>query len=301
MTHFIIGASGVIGSALYDNLKSDGQDVVGSRMTQAGNPDLVPLDLRTADLSNFLSRVSGNDVVYLLAAYSNPSWIFEHKAAAAALNRDGTRRLVDGLRARMPHLIFMSSVEVFDGCNGRYVEGDQPNPLNYYGTLKFEIEQHLRASYPRATIVRTGWNVGVTPASRCVVRLTYETLLKPQARMATDNVFSIIDAKDTAEGLRRLAGADDVREIHFAADAKLHRDELATLICQSSRFGSRMDFIPCQFADIPYSEPRGRLNDLCNDLSKTRLHMQYHSAEGVIRRKVAILDSISHEPVATRL
>ena len=35
----------------------------------------------------------------------------------------------------------MSSVEVFDGTEGRYNEKHKPNPLNYYGKLKFDIEK----------------------------------------------------------------------------------------------------------------------------------------------------------------
>ena len=38
----------------------------------------------------------------------------------------------------------MSSVEVFDGSKGNYREGDHPNPINYYGELKYEVEEYLR-------------------------------------------------------------------------------------------------------------------------------------------------------------
>jgi dTDP-4-dehydrorhamnose reductase len=288
---YLIGASGVIGSALYGKLRAAGRRTVGTR-NAAGNPELLPLDLRRDDPAAFARQVRAQDTVYLLAAYSNPSWIHEHREEAIALNRDGTKRLIDALRPVQPHLVFMSSVEVFDGVKGAYAEGDAPHPLNFYGQLKFEIEQHLRASYPRSTIVRTGWNVGTDAASRCVVRLTYETLLKPGARMAEDNVFSIIDAADTAEGLLRLAGADDVRDIHFAADTPLHRTELAHLVQTHSRRGAEMGFVPCRFADIAYSEPRGRLNDLDNRYSKQRFGMSYRAMADVVRAKVTILDRI---------
>lgn len=289
-TRYLIGASGVIGSALFARLQASGHSVVGTRTAASGNPDMIPFDMRGDDVHAFASRVGSNDIVYLLAAYSNPSWIHANSAEAIALNRDGTRRLIDALRPRMPHLVFMSSVEVFDGRKGSYAEGDVPAPLNLYGVLKYEIEQHLRASYPRSTIVRTGWNVGTRAASRCVVKLTYETLLKPNARMADDNVFSIIDAEDTAEGLMRLAGADDLREIHFAADQPLIRTQLAKMVCDFSVRRAGMVYDLCKFADIPYSEPRGRLNDLDNRLSRQRLGMDYRMVEDIVRSKVAILD-----------
>jgi len=292
MTCYVVGASGLIGTALFNKLRAAGRRVIGTRNAPALNSAFVALDLRRDDLSSFVYSIKSSDTVYLLAAYSNPSWIHEHREEAVALNRDGVRRLIDAILPVQPHLIFMSSVEVFDGIKGAYSEEDSPCPLNFYGELKYEIEQYIRSTYPRSTIVRTGWNIGSNIASRCVVRLTYESLLKPGAKMADDNVFTIIDANDTAEGLMRLSGADDVRKIHFAADMPLLRTNLARLVQKHSLRGAEMDFSPCRFADIPYTEPRGRLNDLKNCYSKLRLGMDYLSAEEVVRGKVALLDAI---------
>jgi dTDP-4-dehydrorhamnose reductase len=291
MTCYVIGASGLIGGALAAKLRAAGRRVISTRNASASNPEHVSLDLRCDDLSSFVYSIKSSDTVYLLAAYSNPSWIHENREEAVALNRDGTKRLIDALLPVQPHLIFMSSVEVFDGKKGDYSEEDAPYPLNFYGELKYETEQYLGAIYPRSTIVRTGWNIGSNLGSRCVVRLTYESLLKTGAKMADDNVFSIIDAADTAEGLMRLSGADDVRKIHFAADMPLLRTHLADLIKKHSLRGAEMSFAPCRFANIVYSEPRGRLNDLKNHYSKLRLGMDYRSAEEVVRAKVILLDA----------
>ena len=201
-------------------------------------------------------------------------------------------RFIDCLRKVQPHLVFMSSVEVFDGKDGGYSEGAKPNPLNLYGKLKLEVEDHLRTTYPRSTIVRTGWNVGMDSSSRCVVRLTYESLLKSDARMANDNVFSIIDASDTATGLARLIGADDVSEIHFAADSPLIRTELAELVKAHSVRGPEMNYTHCKFSDIQYTEPRGRLNDLDNSFAMTRLGLSFRAVRDVVRQKVGILDQL---------
>jgi dTDP-4-dehydrorhamnose reductase len=288
---FVIGASGVIGSSLYRKLRNAGRVTVGTRNTHLNNfNNLIPLDLRYDDLKNFTSNIGPYDTVYLMAAYSNPSWIFEHQNEAIALNWHGTQRLIDSLHKIKPHLVFMSSVEVFDGLKGRYVEGDTPNPINFYGHLKFKIEQYLRETYPRFTIVRTGWNVGDEANTRCVVRLTYESLLRPGARMADDNIFSLIDAEDTAEGLFRLSGVDEVHEIHFAADLPLRRTELANLIMNFSLRGSEMSFTKCKFSEITYTEKRGRINDLNNEMSKVFLNMNYKSTYDVVLKKVKILD-----------
>jgi dTDP-4-dehydrorhamnose reductase len=291
MVCYVIGASGLIGSALVAKLRGVGVSVVGTCNVSANDPEHVPLDLRCDNLSAFVGSIKSSDTVYLLAAYSNPSWIHENREEAIALNRDGTKRLIDALRPVQPHLVFMSSVEVFDGVTGAYDEESVPHPLNFYGEMKYEIENYLTSNYLRSTIVRTGWNIGSNIASRCVVRLTYESLLKRDARMATDNVFSIIDAFDTAEGLMRLSGADDVRKIHLAADMPLLRIDLARLVQKYSIRGKEMVYTQCRFSDITYSEPRGQLNDLDNRYSKLRLGMRYINVEEVVRAKVALLDA----------
>jgi dTDP-4-dehydrorhamnose reductase len=292
MTFYVIGASGLIGNALVNKLLKSGQKVVSTRNLSSNHPDHVKLDLKVDDLSVLISSIKSSDTVYLLAAYSNPSWIFAHQEEAIALNRNGTKRLIDALRSASPHLIFMSSVEVFDGISGSYAEEHTPNPLNFYGQLKYEIEQYINSTYSQSTIVRTGWNIGANVGSRCVVKLTYESLLAPDAKMANDNVFSIIDANDTAEGLSRLSSETDIRKIHLAADRPLKRTELAELIMKYSLHRSRMNYSSCSFADIPYTEPRGRLNNLKNDYSKLRLGINYGDVVNVVRAKVALLDSL---------
>lgn len=290
--NYVIGASGVIGTALFERLTLAGLPTIGTRNCNSTRPDLIQYDLRRDDTAAFIKNITPRDTVFLLAAYSNPSWIYEHKDEAIALNRDGTLRFIDCLRRVQPHLVFMSSVEVFDGTEGFYSEGAKLSPLNFYGRLKLEVEDYLRASYPRSTVVRTGWNVGMEASSRCVVRLTYESLLKSDAKMANDNIFSIIDASDTAAALTRLTGTDDVREIHFAADLPLIRTELADLIKESSVRGAEMSYENCRFSDIFYTEPRGRLNDLDNSFAKTRLNLNFRSAIDVVRQKVRILDQL---------
>jgi dTDP-4-dehydrorhamnose reductase len=125
----------------------------------------------------------------LLSAYSNPTWISKNKIKAKNLNFNSTIDFIEFLKPINPRIIFMSSVEVFDGEKGGYSEKDSPNPLNYYGKLKYNLEKYLENNYSNYTIVRTGWNVGLNKKSRCVVSLTYETLLKKKARMAVFNIF----------------------------------------------------------------------------------------------------------------
>lgn len=289
--NIVVGASGLIGGALFAQFKKHGQPVLGTYTHHDNTPDLVRFDMAADDCSAMVEMIEPGDTVYILSAYSNPSWIFNNKADAEKLNLIGTKRFIDALRPKNPRIIFMSSVEVFDGIKGKYQEDDLPNPLNYYGVLKYEIEKFLRQTYANSTIVRTGWNIGLDERSRCVVKLTYESLLQAGARMATDNYFSISSVEDTAEGLRRLADHPQLSALHLCADAVINRCDMARYIIQHSENGAAMGFSECQFADIPYTEKRGRINDLDNSISKNVLGMQYGQAYDIILNKIKFIDS----------
>ena len=162
--------------------------------------------------------------------------------------------------------------------------------LNFYGELKLRVEKYLTNECIDFTIVRTGWNVGLNKKSRCVIQLTYETLLQRNAKMAVDNFFSLSSIEDTAEGLYRASLQKELRKIHICSDAIISRLEMAKLLKNISTKGVDMHFSECQFIDIPYSEPRGRVNDLNNQLSKELLGIKYSNAKKIIKEKILYLD-----------
>ena len=289
MKHIIIGASGLIGNSLYELIKNSGEEVVGTYSKNI-EPGLVKFDLKEEDFSGLIDFINPNDVIYLLSAYSNPSWIYQNKLEAEKLNWISTSKFINSLKVKNPRIIFMSSVEVFDGLNGGYVENDKPNPLNYYGEMKYRVEKYLEDTYANFTIVRTGWNVGLEKKSRCVVKLTYDSLLMPIAKMATDNKFSISSVDDTALGLYKLSKAPSVKKIHICSDGIVSRTLLASMICRYSMHGNKMSYSECLFNEIPYTEPRGRINDLNNALSKKILDIKYKNVEQIILDKIRFID-----------
>jgi len=286
----IIGASGLIGTALYRVLRQNGVEVIGTRSSNAGAEEFLEFDLLKDELPQKIGDIGETDTVYLLSAYSDPGWIFHHQPEAEALNYTRTRDLIDAIRPRRSRLIFMSSVEVFDGTKGAYAEDDATHPLNFYGRLKERIERHLCDNCENFTIVRSGWNVGWDLASRCVVRLTYETLLRSGAKMAFDNEFSVVDVDDTAACLARLMDKTGIPRIHACSDDKVNRAWLARRIMEKSVNRDLKGFREVPFDEIAYTERRGRLNDLVNGLSKSRLDMRYRGTRDIIDAKVALLD-----------
>jgi dTDP-4-dehydrorhamnose reductase len=287
--NIIVGATGLIGSALVDIMLERGKTVIKTYNGSNSNGG-IKLDLRDGNFDGLCDSISENDNVYILSAYSNPSWVFENQEEAKRVNLIGTINFIKKIIPKSPRIIYMSSVEVFDGTKGGYEECDLPNPLNLYGAMKYQIECYLKEKYDRHTIVRTSWNVGLDFRSRCVVSLTYQSLLKAGAKMAVDNKFSITSVEDTAQGLCALGNFPEIKKIHICGDGVVSRSQIAELIIQNSKNSALMNFEPCHFSEISYSEPRGLINNMNNSLSKEVMGISYQNSLDVILKKIAIID-----------
>jgi dTDP-4-dehydrorhamnose reductase len=284
----IIGASGVIGSALMQATRRARLSTVGTALSRPRD-GLVGFDMGAVPLCTVIPDLGINDVVYLLAGYISPSWIFANPEAAHRLNLDCTKRIVDEVAASGARLIFMSTDQVFDGVAGGYVETSATRPLNLYGHLKAAVEEHVLA-VERNVVARTGWVVGWEPGQHCAVTQCYETLLKPGARMASDNFINVTGVDDIARGLCALAERPPAHRIyHLVSAPEVSRAELAALVKASSGWGPDMDFATVPFATIAYSEPRPTRAFLRSERLRD-LNVVFRPSHDVIRRKALVLD-----------
>lgn len=285
----VVGGSGLIGSALRDAGRKAGRTVIGTAMSRPGD-GLVPLDIREAPLRSVIPDLGPNDVVYLLAAYIAPAWIFANPDAARALNLDASRRVADEALGAGARLVFMSTDLVFDGKTGGYTEAATPNPLNLYGRLKVEMEQYV---LPKGGIVaRTGWNVAWAKGVHCAVAQCYDALLKPGARMAGDNMINVSDVDDTARGLLALARREKLGHslYHLVSSPAVGRADLAARVKASSRYGADMGYEVIKFADLAYTEPRPTRSFLVSE-RQDELGVRFAPPEQAILKKVELLDT----------
>jgi len=295
MRIIIIGGSGLIGYELYQEASRVNIKAIGTYDTFK-REGLINFNMKNETLKSVIPDLNSSDIVYLLAAYSNPSWIYNNIKTARELNITATKKIIDEISNVGCRIIFMSSVEVFDGKKGDYKENSKPNPLNTYGLMKYEIEKYLEKNYKNSCIVRTSWNVGWNLKHRCVINLTYETLLKPNAFMANDNTFSIADVKDTSQGLLKLSNLKGINKCHLASGQKLLvRSELAELVKNTSKYGKLMNYELTSFSKIPYSEPRALHNSLNTNFATNELKINFREPNDIIKQKVKFLDKRFNE------
>ena len=103
---------------------------------------LFPVDLRDGEALKGLLKEAKPDIVVHSAAYRDPDFCEVNPEEAFRLNVAPVARFCELLAETVP-LLFISSDYVFEGTAAPYREEDERRPVNEYGRLKVEAEDHV--------------------------------------------------------------------------------------------------------------------------------------------------------------
>lgn len=135
----ITGASGVLGSAVYDAFRAGPHTVLGLSHSRAmGN--LVRADLTQVDHTRRLFEEFKPDWVIHCAAERRPDVAEKDPEGVAKLNVDVPRHLAILANDLRFTLVCISTDYVFDGRSPPYHPWSEPNPLQLYGMSKRDGE-----------------------------------------------------------------------------------------------------------------------------------------------------------------
>lgn len=285
MRLIIIGASGMIGTAVDAAARKAGHWTVGTYATKQ-REGLRQFDMTKQSILDVVPDLGAADCVLLMSAMIDQSWVQSHAWESHRINFLGAVECANAALERRAHFVFMSSEAVFGGSDvGGCDEAAFPVPLTLYAQQKVKVEQRL----PRdgTCIVRTGSVVNWEKGGRCAVSGTYRALLQPGAAMAHDNLLTVTDIDDVAAGLVRIAERRTCGTVHLAANPAATRTQLADHIIERSRFGARMSYQKVTLAALP-SVNSGRA--WLRSGRATELGLTFADPRSVVERKVAILD-----------
>lgn len=143
MKTLIIGASGLVGSHVFEEATTRGHEVVG---TYRNFPieGLQRLDLADEDATRELMSNFKPDWVVHAAGWTWVDGCEQDTKRAFRENCEQPARLARLCRELGSRFAYFSSTYVFDGTQGPYSEGDTPNPINVYGKSKWAAEQEIQ-------------------------------------------------------------------------------------------------------------------------------------------------------------
>jgi dTDP-4-dehydrorhamnose reductase len=150
----ITGAGGLVGRALVEHCRANGDEVFAY--------DHQSLDIADLDVAESIIAECRPDAVINCAAWTNVDACEEDPRQAAQVNSLGPENLARASRYVDAVFVTISTDYVFDGSKeGFYTQRDNPRPINVYGRFKLEGERRSQAAHARTIVVRAGYIFGL--------------------------------------------------------------------------------------------------------------------------------------------
>ncbi|HEX4887745.1 MAG TPA: dTDP-4-dehydrorhamnose reductase [Luteibaculaceae bacterium] len=176
------------------------------------------------------------DVVIHTAAMTNVDQCETEREACTEINVKAVQRIFESCARTGAKLIHLSTDFVFDGSNGPYSEGDEPNPLSFYGESKWQAEQILlNSTYQNWAIARTiiVYGKGENLSRGHIVFWVRDMLRQNKEITIVDDQFrSPTWAVDLANGCLQIALLDQRGIFHLSGPQTLSIYELAKEVAQ---------------------------------------------------------------------
>jgi dTDP-4-dehydrorhamnose reductase len=233
MRALVIGASGQVGAALLQVLRSRGHEAHGTHVQHAA-PGLAHLDLTDhAAVARTITQTRP-DWIFCPAGLSFVDYCEEHPDEAMAANRAGPAAAARAGEAAGAGFVYYSTDYVFDGKAGPFGEDDPPRPLCVYGRSKHEGEQAVLAACRRAVVIRTSVVYG---PERQEKNFVYQLIRASHAgngfRLAADQKASPSYNPDVAAASVELAEGNLFGIWHIAGPEVLDRYAFALRISRA--------------------------------------------------------------------
>lgn len=144
MKLLVVGASGLVGSYVYEEARLRGHNVIGTyRNFKIDGLHRLDLD-NPSDTLAMIEDFKPNWVVHA-AGWTWVDGCESDPERAFRENCEQPAQLARFCKKTGTRFAYFSTTYVFDGTNGPYSENDAPNPINVYGKSKWAAEQQIQA------------------------------------------------------------------------------------------------------------------------------------------------------------
>ncbi len=218
----VVGADGLIGSALMERLPQQGLTVRGTSRRHECTPELY-LDLADEPATWQLPEVIKSAVI--CAGIVNVVGCERQPQATRKINVERTCLLIDQLQRRGAKVLYLSSNIVFSGDTPRVAADCLPDPRCEYGRQKVAVERYLEDRDCGFQVLRLGKvvegameivsNWAETAAESGVVTPFADFYFSPvQLSLVTSVIAGLLDKKQ--QGIFHLTARDEVSYLQLA-------------------------------------------------------------------------------------
>jgi len=216
----LLGARGMIGSALAKQLQF-------ASVSAYSHQDLEITDY--VNLEKIFLRTKP-DYVINAAAFTRVDDCEKFREAAFVSNAQAPAHIAGLCKKSNSMLVHFSTDYIFDGTSERpYSENDVANPINYYGTTKWEGEKRITSSGCSYLIVRTAWIFGKN-GDNFVKKILRRAMAGAKLSAPVDQIGTPTYSEDVASAVLRLLEHKTSGIVHFTNAGHCSRHEQAIAI-----------------------------------------------------------------------
>jgi len=231
MRMLIIGASGFVGSYLFNTAKKFKHEVKGTYFGRK-IPGSIFIDITNARGVERVIKSVGPDVVFLPAGIPFVDWCEKHPKESWEVNVGGVKNVVEVMKKLGGVLVYYSSEYVFGEKSGPYRESDMPKPLNVYGKQKLESEKLVLAigGLCLRTVLVYGNETTTKNYAEQIIRSLSED---KKFYAAVDQISTPTYVVDLVDASLQLVQKKIKGIVHVAGPEKMSRYELANKIAEA--------------------------------------------------------------------
>jgi dTDP-4-dehydrorhamnose reductase len=165
-------------------------------------------------------------------AYSNLDFCEENRDEVFSLHVDITNKISAICSKINSKIIFISTDYVFDGNQKKkYVEDDEPNPINYYGETKL-LAERIVLKDPKNVVLRTSLVYGYGERVR-FMKYVIENLKNQEKIFAYNDIFnSATNIDEFVESVQKVIENDASGIFHMVGSSCITRYDFAKKIAK---------------------------------------------------------------------
>lgn len=285
MKYIVIGATGYIGSYIWNRLKKDGYDVIGTSRKSQNVDRITYYDIQKSNIRDITTEIHSKSVTAIVCiGKTNIDKCHEEYEEAYDINVRKTKRLIYELSQEGIQCILFSSDNVFDGEIGNYTEKSPTHALNQYGKMKEEIEQCLLAHKLNTCIFRISKTVSIKEEKQNIFTEWTEQVKTGTNRCIRGNIISFTYIGDIYHACI-IAAKKQLRGLYnIVTDKAYSRAELARKFYD--RLGEEVHIQECEMEEFAFKDIRPLNVSMSNDKFKKETGYQFTDMDDVIGKYI---------------
>ncbi|MDC1023644.1 NAD(P)-dependent oxidoreductase [Nitrosopumilus sp.] len=234
MKILVLGGNGLIGQKIVEKLKNQ-FTIISTHNKKLPSKNVQSVKISLPDdfilLKKLIEKEKPNIIINTMA-YSNLDFCEENRDEVFSLHVDITNKISAICSKINSKIIFISTDYVFDGNQKKkYVEDDEPNPINYYGETKL-LAERIVLKDPKNVVLRTSLVYGYGERVR-FMKYVIENLKNQEKIFAYNDIFnSATNIDEFVESVQKVIENDASGIFHMVGSSCITRYDFAKKIAK---------------------------------------------------------------------